>query len=134
MELSQRRRGLVGFGQESELYPVGTNIIQKYGISLKTRYTINTTTGEYVADSSYCASSVYIPISPDYTYWKRGVFPNRVFLSVFAFYDKDKNYIGYYSKKDYNDFVIPNIPANARYARVSIPNGSYRDLRIIREA
>lgn len=129
--LVARRRGLM---KEPELYPVGTNIRAKYGAVFISSHGIDTNTGEYVENSSRQASPVYMPISPQYTYWKRGTFPNRAYLSVLAFYDKDKNYISYYGKNDYGDFVIPDIPANARYARIAIPSGSYNDVKIIRTA
>lgn len=117
-----------------ELYPVGTNILAKYGAVFVSKHTIDTITGEYVEKISHQASPVYMPISPKYTYWKRGIYPNRGHLSVLAFYDKDKNYISYYAKNEYNDFVIPDIPANARYARIAIPSGSATDVKIIRTA
>lgn len=120
--------------KKPELYPVGTNILAKYGAVFVSKHTIDTITGEYVENRSYQASPVYMPISPKYTYWKRGTYPNRAYLSVLAFYDKDKNYISYYWKNDYNDFVIPDIPANARYARIAIPSGSATDVKIIRTA
>lgn len=129
--LVARRRALM---KEPELYPVGTNIRAKYGAVFVSKHTIDTITGEYVEKISHQASPVYMPISPKYTYWKRGIYPNRGYLSVLAFYDKDKNYIGYYAKNDYNDFVIPDIPANARYARIAIPSGSATDVKIIRTA
>ena len=129
--LVARRRVLM---KEPELYPVGTNIRSLYNAVFISGHGIDTSTGEYVENSSRQASPVYMPISPKYTYWKRGTFPNRAYLSVLAFYDKDKNYISYYGKNDYGDFVIPDIPANARYARIAIPSGSYNDVKIIRTA
>lgn len=129
--LVARRRALM---KEPELYPVGTDIRSLYNAVFISGYEIDTNTGEYVEDRSRQASPVYMPISPKYTYWKRGTYPNRAYLNALAFYDKDKNYISYYGKMDYNDFVIPDIPANARYARIAIPSGLATDIKIIRTA
>lgn len=129
--LVARRRALM---KEPELYPVGTDIRSRYNAVFISGRGIDTNTGEYVEDRYCQASPVYMPISPKYTYWKRGAYPKRAHLSALAFYDKDKNYISYYGKRDYNDFVIPDIPANARYARIAIPNTLDTDVKIIRTA
>ena len=112
-----------GYGGGGELYPVGTDLVTKYigrnlsnGQGLFVLGNFSDTTGEIIEGSeAYGISTVYIPINPDYTYYKTGI--GRFYKA--CLYDADYNFIG--MSKEQNNLKFSEIspfPSNARYMRI----------------
>lgn len=110
-----------GYGGGGELYPVGTDLVTKYigrdlsngnGLFILGDFD---TTGEIIEDSTaYGISPVFIPINPNYTYYKTG---GRFYRS--CLYDADYNYIGRTIEQNNLNFrEISPFPSNARYMRI----------------
>ena len=130
--------------QETELYPVGTDVIGMYvgrdsstGYGLfESGYDLNSS-GEYVSGSfAKPANDAYIPIDPEYTYTKNGCR-----LYIIAFYDFQKQFISRItpSPQLYNNLTvkdITDIPQNAKYLRFTAYStaGSNWKLAITRTA
>jgi len=123
-----------------ELYPIGTDIIEKYvgrdsvGCALiSAMHTISETTGEYEETHlTHAATEVFMRVHPDYRYQKSA--DGRLYR--IAYYDINYNYIG--SSPSYNNLKVTDLqapPPNAAYARyVTHSARSNWNLKIIRIA
>ena len=124
---------------EGELYPVGTDIVSTYlgrnisnGNGLFKYGTSSKTTGIFTqtdinTDNGICLT--YIPINPNYTYYKTE--EGRIYN--LCYYDENYDFI---SGVDYNNLSwtqIVNIPINARYIRFATHNSTNNwDIKIMR--
>ena len=129
-----------GYGGGNELYPVGTDLVTKYigrnlssGFGLFVPGNFNTKTGEIIEGSTeWGISPVYIPINPDYTYYKTSA--GRFYRA--CLYDADYNFIGLSREQNNLNFKeISPFPSNARYMRIrTLNNNSNWDIAIYRIA
>ena len=129
-----------GYGEGSELYPVGTDLVTKYiGRNLSNGYGLfvlgnfSETTGEIIEGSeAYGISTVYIPINPDYTYYKTRT--GRFYKA--CLYDADYNFIGMSREQNNLSFKeISPFPSNARYMRIRTHSlNNNWDIAILRTA
>ena len=118
-----------GYGGGNELYPVGTDLVTKYigrnlsgGNGLFVLGNYDWSTGEIIEDSEeFGISPVYIPIDPNYTYYKTG--GGRFYRA--SLYDADYNYIGLSREQNNLSFKeISPFPSNARYMRIRTLNNN----------
>ena len=110
-----------------ELYPVGTDVVSVYlgrnwqnGRALLSHGTY-TSTGDFTetgdeSDVSFCP--VYIPISPEYTYFKND---NR--LTNGFWYDENKKFISSFNQNNTSRMSLPAPPDNAKYLRFTSNTG-----------
>lgn len=112
-----------GYGGGDELYPVGTDLVTAYvgrnlsnGQGLFVLGDFSETTGEIIEGSKERGiSPVYIPINPDYTYYKNGA--GRFYRA--CLYDADYNFIGLSREQNNLNFrEISPFKSNARYMRI----------------
>lgn len=103
--------------------PIGTDLVTKYiGRNLSNGYGLfvlgdfSEKTGEIIEGSEeHAISPVYIPINPDYTYYKTDI--GRFYKA--CLYDADYNFIGMSREQNNLSFrEISPFPSNARYMRI----------------
>ena len=116
-----------GYGGGSELYPVGTDLVTAYvgrnlsdGQGLFILGSYSTKTGEPVEeDQSFGISLEYIPVDPNYEYYKT----DQGRLYILLFYDENKNYISGISYPNPASNLVwaklPSFPINTRYIRIA---------------
>ena len=125
--------GFDGFSRVSvdvvpkELYPVGTDVVSAYlgrtwnnGLALLLHGTY-TSTGDFTESgdgSGWSFCPVYIPISPEYTYYKND---NRIQAGFW--YDENKNFISAFAQNNTSYMLLPTPPDNAKYFRFASNTG-----------
>lgn len=121
--LRRRRAMMVQKIETEELYPVGTDICDYYDFKSTgvVGTTLDSATGEIrsITGTAQKTSENYAEINPKYTYAKK-----YYRLYYIAFYDKSYAFIKTTSQLNNltDGAVLGNIPANARYVRITMYN------------
>ena len=111
-----------------ELYPVGTDIVSVYlgrnwqnGRALLLHGTYDDRNGGFTETgntSNWSFCPVYLPVSPEYTYYKND---NRIVCGYW--YDENKNFISSFGQNNTSWMSLPAPPDNAKYLRFASNTG-----------
>jgi len=106
--------GGLGSGGVNLFNPADPDVVEDYYVY---------PSGVLSANSSYWASG-YVPLVPGTTY-------TRSFVSFYAYYDQDKNFLSEYRDNTVGSATF-TVPEGVAYGRFSINNSSYPTFRIVR--